>query len=78
MQSVAKDKRVLPITKPDMHGMAIPVDVRLEEFSLRPTPEEAMNAIVPNYVAGLSYGALVESFCSEQNARMMADGCGDG
>ena len=48
MQSVAKDKRVLPITKPDMHGMAIPVDVRLEEFSLRPTPEEAMNAIVPN------------------------------
>ena len=33
MQSVAKDKRVLPITKPDMHGMAIPVDVRLEEFS---------------------------------------------
>ena len=72
MQSVAKDKRVLPITKPDMHGMAIPVDVRLEEFSLRPTPEEAMNAIVPNYVAGFIYGALVESFCSEQNARMMA------
>ena len=40
--------------------------------SLRPTPEEAMNAIVPNYVAGFIYGALVESFCSEQNARMMA------
>ena len=54
MQSVAKDKRVLPITKPDMHGMTIPVDVRLEEFSLRPTPEEAMNAIVPNYVPDLS------------------------
>ena len=72
MQSVAKDKRVLPITKPDMHGMTIPVDVRLEEFSLRPTPEEAMTAIVPNYVAGFIYGALVESFCSEQNARMMA------
>ena len=35
-------------------------------------PEEAMNAIVPNYVAGFIYGALVESFCSEQNARMMA------
>ena len=31
-----------------------------------------MNAIVPNYVAGFIYGALVESFCSEQNARMMA------
>lgn len=66
MQSVAKDKRVLPITKPDMHGMAIPVDVRLEEFSLRPTPEEAMNAIVPNYVAGFIYGALVESFAANR------------
>ena len=31
-----------------------------------------MNAIVPNYVAGFIYGALVESFCSEQNARMQA------
>ncbi len=70
MQSVAKDKRVLPLMKLDMHG--IPIDVRLEEFSLRPTPEQALDAIVPNYVAGFIYGALVESFCSEQNARMMA------
>lgn len=28
--------------------------------------------IVPNYVAGFVYGALVESYCSEHNARMMA------
>ncbi|MDE5984508.1 MAG: ATP synthase F1 subunit gamma [Eubacterium sp.] len=28
--------------------------------------------IVPNYVAGYVYGALVESYCSEHNARMMA------
>ena len=26
----------------------------------------------PNYVTGFIFGALVESFCSEQNARMMA------
>ncbi len=70
MQSVAKDKRVLPLVRPEMHG--IPIDVRQEEFSLRPTPEQALDAIVPNYVAGFVYGALVESFCSEQNARMMA------
>ena len=70
MQSVAKDKRVLPLMRPDMHG--IPMDVMQEEFSLRPSPEEALDAIVPNYVAGFIYGALVESFCSEQNARMMA------
>ena len=31
-----------------------------------------MDHIVPNYVKGIMYGAMVESFCSEQNARMMA------
>ena len=31
-----------------------------------------MDHIVPNYVTGFIYGALVESFCSEQNARVMA------
>ena len=28
--------------------------------------------IVPNYVTGFIYGALVEAFCSVQSARMMA------
>lgn len=37
-----------------------------------PSPEAVMDMIVPNYVKGVVFGALVESFCSEQNARMMA------
>ena len=37
-----------------------------------PSPEVVMDHIVPNYVKGIMYGAMVESFCSEQNARMMA------
>ena len=28
--------------------------------------------VIPNYVAGYIYGALVESYCSEHNARMVA------
>ena len=28
--------------------------------------------IIPNYISGFVYGALVESYCSEHNARMMA------
>ncbi len=28
--------------------------------------------IIPDYLAGYVYGALVESYCSEHNARMMA------
>jgi F-type H+-transporting ATPase subunit gamma len=31
-----------------------------------------MDHIVPNYVVGFVYGALVEAFSCEQNARMMA------
>ena len=31
-----------------------------------------MRRIAPEYVTGFVYGALVESFCCEQNARMTA------
>ncbi len=37
-----------------------------------PSPEEVMNHLVPNYIKGLLYGVLIESFSSEQNDRMMA------
>ena len=31
-----------------------------------------LDNIVPNYVQGMIFGALVESYCSEQSARMTA------
>ena len=37
-----------------------------------PSPEAIMDHVVPNYVTGFIYCALVESFCSEQSARMQA------
>lgn len=52
--------------------MEIPLDVRREELALRPSADAVMNRIVPDYVVGFVYGALVESFSCEQNARMMA------
>ena len=33
---------------------------------------DVLDCIIPNYVTGFIYGSLVESFCSEQNSRMMA------
>lgn len=39
---------------------------------LKPTPDAVINNIVPDCVMGYVYGALVESFCCEQNARMMS------
>ena len=43
-----------------------------EEFLMEPTPSAVLDNIVPNYVTGYIYGALVESFCSVQQSRMMA------
>ena len=37
-----------------------------------PSPEEVLNGIVPSYLTGFIYGCLVESFCSEQQARMLS------
>jgi F-type H+-transporting ATPase subunit gamma len=43
-----------------------------EEFLMDPSPEAVLDNIVPNYVTGFIYGAMVESFCSVQQSRMMA------
>lgn len=37
-----------------------------------PSEKAVLNNIVPDYVIGLIYGSLVESFSSEQQSRMMA------
>ena len=37
-----------------------------------PIPYSGHGHVVPNYVTGFIFGALVESFAVEQNARMMA------
>lgn len=41
-------------------------------FEFSPSPEAVLQNIVPSYVAGFIYSALVDSFCAEQNARMNA------
>lgn len=43
-----------------------------EYCNFEPDMNTVFNHIVPDYVAGFVYGALVESYCSEHNSRMMA------
>jgi F-type H+-transporting ATPase subunit gamma len=45
------------------------VDLR---FEFIPSEEEVFDALVPIYIKGIVYGALVESYASEQNARITA------
>ncbi|MFR3788269.1 ATP synthase F1 subunit gamma [Agathobaculum desmolans] len=37
-----------------------------------PSPEAVFDAVIPEYLYGVLYGAVVESYCSEQSARRMA------
>lgn len=41
-------------------------------FEFFPSIENVLDNIVPSYVVGFIYSALIDSFCSEQNARMNA------
>ena len=68
MQEEAEILQLLPLKKADFHNVEIPLDVRREELALRPSADAVMNRIVPDYVVGFVYGALVESFSCEQNA----------
>ena len=41
-------------------------------FEFDPSTKRVLDGIVPSYVTGFIYSALIDSFCSEQNARMNA------
>ncbi len=42
------------------------------DLNFEPSPEKVMDIIVPDILTGYIYSALVDSYCSEQNDRMMA------
>ena len=71
MQEEAQVAQLLPLKKTDFK-ITVTIDIPLEGLALKPSAEEVMDHIVPNYVVGFVYGALVEAFSCEQNARMMA------
>lgn len=43
-----------------------------EHFVFEPSVEKVLKGVVSSYLSGFLYSALVDSFCSEQNARMNA------
>lgn len=71
MQEEAQVAQLLPLKKTDFK-IPVPIDIPLEGLALKPSAEEVMDHIVPNYVVGFVYGALVEAYSCEQNARMIA------
>lgn len=65
--------QLLPLKKADFTQIpaGLMIEVYQEEVSMVPSVEALIENIVPSYITGYIYGALIESFCSEQNARMM-------
>lgn len=43
-----------------------------DQIVFLPSPDTVFEHIVPDYIAGFIYGALVESYCAEHNARLGA------
>lgn len=64
--------QILPLKRQSFEDMNIELEKYHKIADYSPSPKVVMDHLVPNYVKGLIYGALVESFSSEQNARMMA------
>ena len=62
--------QLLPLQKNTFNK--VPTDIPMEQITFSPSPIEVINSIAPNYVSGFIYGALVESYSSEQSQRMMA------
>lgn len=65
----AETKQLLPLSR---SRIATDVENNYKHFFFEPDIGTVFSCIIPNYVAGFVYGALVESYCSEHNARMMA------
>ena len=65
-----KSRCLLPLDKSEFYDS--------NEFELPfgkeyyPGPDEVLNGIVPSLITGFIYSALVDSYCSEQDARMTA------
>ncbi len=72
MESEALAEKLLPLHRFRFEKAQKIASVSAENLAYLPSPEEVLNRIVPNYVAGFIYGALVESYSGEQHARMTA------
>lgn len=68
MKAEPKILKVLPLERKKFERRA----AGYQHATFNPSPEKVMDILVPNYIKGLLFGALVEAFSSEQNARMTA------
>ena len=71
LEESVKTARLLPLHR---HQFGTPDAERavLRPFEFSPSVSQVLDHVVGSYVSGFIYSALVDSFCSEQSARMAA------
>lgn len=68
----AVSEKILPLNRADLHHQDDQQIASYDDACFLPDAKTAFDSIVPSFIDGFIYGALVESYCSEHNARMMA------
>ena len=68
----AQSTRVLPFHRTHFADTAETEQPVTEPFELLPDGRSVLNNMIPSYVSGFIYSALIDSFCCEQDARMTA------
>lgn len=63
-------KKIIPLVRSQVETET--ESERYETAEFMPDAQTVFDKIIPDFVAGFVYGALIESYCSEHNSRMMA------
>ncbi|MCM1057527.1 MAG: ATP synthase F1 subunit gamma [Firmicutes bacterium] len=71
LEGEAKSTRILPFHRQHFASNADEKAVT-QPFEFFPSISSVLDNVMQSYVSGFIYSALVDSFCSEQNARMTA------
>lgn len=69
LYSEAKTQRLLPLKR---SYFAAEEAEPAELLEISPSPQAVLKHVMPSCIIGFIYSALIDSFCSEQNARMNA------
>ncbi len=65
--------KLLPLEIASLREDVKTEDIKIDErIKYEPSPSVVLDVLIPKYIKGIMYGAFVEAFTSEQNARMTA------
>lgn len=72
MTAETECKKILPLSASKIEVQENHLADAYDTMTFLPDAETVFEKIIPDYITGFVFGSLVESFCAEHNARMMA------